>query len=50
MIKQQLKEAIRLLTDLAELQNGTPLIRYEDEYNKTMDEVWDFIAEYRDVL
>lgn len=50
MIEQRLKEAIRLLTDLAEFQNGTPLIRYEEEYNKTMDEVWDFISESRDVL
>ena len=44
------KRALNLLTNLAELQNGAPLVRYEEEYNKTMDEVWDFISEYRDVL
>ena len=43
---EKLKEAIRLLRDLAELQNGAPLVRYEKEWNKTMVEVWDFINDY----
>lgn len=45
-INLQLKEAIRLLRDLAELQNGSPLVRYEKEWNKTMEDVWEFIDDY----
>jgi len=36
-------EALNLIRDLAEHQNGVPLIRHEEEYNKTMTEVWDFL-------
>jgi hypothetical protein len=36
-------EALRVLRDLAEHQNGAPLIRHEKEYNETMHEVWDFL-------
>lgn len=36
-------EALRILRDLAELQNGAPLIKHEEDYNKTMKEVWDFL-------
>jgi len=36
-------EALRLLRDLAEHQNGAPLISNQEEYNKTMTEVWDFL-------
>lgn len=36
-------EALKLMRDLAEHQNGAPLIRYEEEYNKTMTEVWSFL-------
>jgi hypothetical protein len=45
-INLQLKEAIRLLRDLAELQNGSPLATYEKEWNKTMEDVWEFIDDY----
>ena len=45
-MKAELKEAVRLLTDLAELQNGSPLVRYEKEWNKTMEDVWEFINNY----
>jgi hypothetical protein len=45
-INLQLKEAIRLLRDLAELQNGSPLVTYEKEWNKTMEDVWEFIDDY----
>tara|TARA_B110000971_G_C19740662_1_gene377377 strand:+ start:244 stop:438 length:195 start_codon:yes stop_codon:yes gene_type:complete len=44
--EKDFKKAIELLTELAELQNGTPLVRYEKEWNKTMVEVWDFINEF----
>jgi hypothetical protein len=36
-------EALKLMRDLAEHQNGAPLIRHEEEYNNTMTEVWDFL-------
>ena len=45
-INLQLKESVRLLTDLAELQNGSPLVTYEKEWNKTMEDVWEFIDDY----
>ena len=45
-MKVTLARSIELLTELAELQNGPPLVRYEKEWNKTMEEVWDFINDY----
>lgn len=36
-------EALRVMRDLAEHQNGAPLMRHEEEYNNTMTEVWDFL-------
>ena len=36
-------EALRVMRDLAEHQNGAPGIRHEKEYNETMHEVWDFL-------
>ena len=45
-INLELKEAVGLLTNLAELQNGSPLVTYEKQWNKTMKEVWDFIDYY----
>jgi hypothetical protein len=39
-------KAIQLLRDLYDLQNGPPLIRYEKEYNKTINEVGQFLAEH----
>ena len=44
-MNKELIEATRLLRDLAEHQNGAPLIRHEKEYNKTMHEVWDFLEQ-----
>lgn len=46
-MKAELKEAVRLLTDLAELQNGSPLVTYEKQWNKTMEDVWEFIDNYK---
>ncbi len=45
-MKAELKEAVRLLTDLAELQNGSPIVTYEKQWNKTMGDVWEFIDNY----
>ena len=36
-------EALRMMRDLAEHQNGAPLITHEEEYNKTMTEVGNFL-------
>ena len=36
-------EALKLMRDLAEHQNGAPLIQHEEDYNKTMTEVWNFL-------
>ena len=44
--EKDFKKAIELLTELAELQNGTPLVRYEKQWNETMEEVWDFINKF----
>ena len=41
-----LDEALRLLRDLAEHQNGPPLLRHEEEYNKTMAKVWKFLKKH----
>jgi len=43
--KKTLNEALKLLRDLAEFQNGAPLIRDEKEYNETMEKVWTFLYE-----
>jgi len=40
------KKAIRLLSDLADLQNGAPLETYKEEWEKTMYEVHDFLNKY----
>lgn len=39
-------EAMKLLRDLADLQNGAPLMRYETEYNKTFKEVIEFLTKW----
>lgn len=44
--REILLEALRLLRDLAELQNGTPLLQNEKEYNQNMQEVWNFLLKY----
>ena len=40
------EESIKLLRDLAELQNGPPLLRHEEEYHQTMAKVWKFLKEH----
>ena len=46
IMKVTLARSIELLTELAELQNGPPLVKYEKEWNKTMEDVWEFIDDY----
>jgi len=38
-------ESIRLLSDLAQLQNGARLASATELYEKTMEEVWKFLHE-----
>ena len=38
-------DSMKLLRDLAELQNGAPLIKFEKDFNTTMDSVWNFLDE-----
>jgi len=47
-MKQEFKEALRLLRDLYDLQNGPPLIRYEKEFNKAMSEISNFLKQHED--
>ena len=36
-------ESIKLLRDLADLQNGAPLEQYRKEWEETMKQVYDFL-------
>jgi hypothetical protein len=36
-------ESIKLLRDLADLQNGAPLEQYRQEWEETMEQVYDFL-------
>jgi len=45
-MKVTLARSIELLTELAELQNGPPLVKYEKHWNETMENVWEFIHNY----
>jgi len=47
LLHQDYREGAILLRDLLELQNGPPLVKYEKEWNTTMDNCWDFINNYK---
>ena len=36
-------ESIKLLRDLADLQNGAPLEQHRKEWEETMEQVYDFL-------
>lgn len=36
-------EVLNLMRDLAEHQNGVPLLKYKKLYNETMTKVWEFL-------
>jgi hypothetical protein len=36
-------DSIKLLRDLADLQNGAPLEQYRQEWEETMEQVYDFL-------
>ena len=37
------KQALRLLRDIADLQNGAPLEIYRQEWEQTMNEIYEFL-------
>jgi hypothetical protein len=39
-------QAIELLRDLADLQNGAPLERYREEWEKTIKDVYNFLEKH----
>jgi len=49
-MKVTLARSIKLLTELAELQNGPPLVKYEKQWNETMENVWEFIHNYEKIF
>jgi len=46
-MKVTLAKSIELLRELAELQNGPPLVAYEKEWNTTIEKCWNFINNYK---
>lgn len=42
------RTAIRLLSELVDFQNGAPLERDKEEYNKLMDEIYSFLDDIAD--
>lgn len=42
----ELKEALRLLRDLADIQNGAPLEQHRKEWEETMEEVYAFLNKH----
>ena len=40
-------ESIKLLRDLADLQNGAPLEKYRQEWEETMEQVYDFLNRWK---
>jgi len=39
-------ESIKLLRDLADLQNGAPLEQHRQEWEETMEQVYDFLNKW----
>lgn len=44
-LQVKLAESLRLLRELAEIQNGPPLIRYADDWFEVMNKIWPFLKE-----
>lgn len=42
----EIEKAMRLLRELADLQNGPPLLKYESEWSQTMTEIYELLEEY----
>ena len=41
--KNAFSTAVKLLRELADIQNGPPLVKYENEWNDIMKRVYDFL-------
>lgn len=48
LLKDDLVEAVKLLQDLTDLQNGSPLVRYEKEWEQTMADIDTFFGKYHE--
>lgn len=42
-VDQPFNRAIELLRDLADIQNGPPLVQYEKQWNEIMENVYEFL-------
>ena len=49
-IRPILSEAVELLRDLADLQNGPALEKYREEHEETMDQIYRFLGKYEPML
>lgn len=47
-MEEEFKQALKLLRDLADLQNGPPLVKEEKEYNETIDKVYEFLNQHEE--
>jgi len=47
-LSEELDKSVGLLRDLSDLQNGPPLTRYRDEWEKTMAEVHAFLNRWEE--
>jgi 2',3'-cyclic-nucleotide 2'-phosphodiesterase (5'-nucleotidase family) len=48
--RDELKTAIVLLRDIADLQNGSPLVTYKKEWRKTMDNIYAFLKKHEPTI
>ena len=49
-MNEEFKRALKLLRDLADLQNGPPLEKYRKQWDETMELVYNFLATYENEL
>lgn len=47
-LNEELDKSVGLLRDLADLQNGPPLERHKDEWEKTMERVYAFLNRWEE--
>ena len=49
-MEEQFNLSLKLLRDLADLQNGPPLETYRQDWEETMKQVYDFLHEWESVI
>ena len=47
-LKETVKSALTLLRDLADIQNGAPLVTVEEEWKEIMDSTYDFLEQHEE--